>query len=270
MVKYFRFFFLIFVAWRLSFEAAAVPVPPSMKRCGQFVVEHAVSGDTLVSTGGEILALAAVKAPELWKPTDAYRSWPHAERSRSQLAAMTEGQTLELFCDGEKRTFDNQLIAHALLPGGQWLQHQLAEEGMVFVFPRATQTLGLNELYAAELAARSRKEGLWNELDLLAEAGERVQTGRFKIVTGKVVTAARVGSRLFLNFGENWRTDFTVEIPSRALRRFKRQDIDPIGFQQPLIEVRGWVTWKGGPHILLEGPGQIRVLDSGNAVLPLQ
>ncbi len=261
MVKYFRFFFLLFVTGPLSFGVTATPVPLSMERCGRFVVERAVTGDTLLSTDGKTLALAAVKAPELWRPGDAYRSWPHAERSRSELAAVTDGRSLELFCDGEKRTFDNQLIAHVLLPNGHWLQHQLVEKGMVFVFPRATQALGLNALYAAELVARSGRDGLWNELDLLAEAGEQVQTGRFKIVTGEVVAAARVGNRLFLNFGENWRTDFTVEIPSHALRRFKQQGIDPLDWQTFRVEARGWVTWKGGPHILLEGPSQIRTLN---------
>lgn len=261
MVKFFRFFFIFFMAEPFWSGVKALPVPLSMERCGQFVVEQAVSGDTLLSADGEILSLAAVKAPELWQPDDAYRSWPHAERSRSQLAELTRGQVLELFCDGETKTFDNKLIAHALLPNGHWLQHQMVEKGMVFVFPLATQVLGLNELYAAELVARSRQDGLWSDLDLLAEASEQVQTSRFKIVTGKVVAAARVGNRLFLNFGENWRTDFTVEIPSRALRRFKQRDINPIVFQDSLVEVRGWVTWKGGPHILLDGPGQIRVLN---------
>lgn len=260
MVKYFRFFFTLFVAGPLCSGVQAVPVPLSMEQCGRFVVEQAVSGDTLLSADGAILSLAAVKAPEVWQPDDAYRSWPHAERSRRQLAIVTHGQVLELFCDGESKTFDNKLIAHALLPNGHWLQHQMVEKGMAFVFPRATQKLGLNELYAAELVARSGQYGLWSELDLLTGAGEQIQTGRFKIVTGKVVAAARVGNRLFLNFGENWRTDFTVEIPSRALRRFKQQGIDPLEWQARRIEARGWVTWKGGPHILLEGPGQIRVL----------
>ena len=104
------------------------------------------------------------------------------------------------------------------------------------------------------------KLGLWSELELEITADADIPTGRLAIVTGKVLNAARSGNRIFLNFGDDWRKDFTAEIPARVIRLFKKNGIDPLELQGLTIEVRGWVTWRGGPHMLVEGPGQIRLL----------
>ena len=224
------------------------------------MVANTLSGDKLEDPSGQLLQLAAVKAPEVWPKGAPYASWPYAKQSQAILASKVTGQTLELFCSKEKLSFDGKLIAHVLLPDGQWLQHQLVREGAVFLFPRAEQSEGQEALQAAELIARSGQRGLWTELDLLAHATEKLTSGRFKIVSGTVLNAARSGNRIFLNFGHDWRQDFTLEIPRRFWRHFENAGINLLELKGQHIEARGWVTWRGGPHILLEGPGQMHLL----------
>ena len=228
--------------------------------CGVFLVDKALSGDELLAMDGSRLLLAAVKAPEVWQPNDQYRSWPHAEKSRQLLENLALGRSLSLYCEGETQTFDGRKIAHALTETGEWLQHELVTQGIVLLLPRANHQSGLDALRTAEDIARQEKRGLWSELELEATADADIPTGRLAIVTGKVLNAARSGNRIFLNFCDDWRKDFTAEIPTRVIRLFKKNNIDPLELQGFTIEVRGWVTWRGGPHMLVEGPGQIRLL----------
>lgn len=240
--------------------AHAVPVPLSLKPCGEFLVAGAMTGDELEAPEGSRLVLASVKAPELWQPTDNYQSWPHAEASRSSLQSLVEGQKLALFCEGEDETLDGKKIAHALMENGHWLQHELVIRGSVLVLPRANHLAGLNSLLAAEAIARASNTGLWSALDLERKATGEIPTGRLVIVSGQVLNAARVGNRIYLNFGENWRTDFTVELPARSVRLFEKTGINPLALEQSQVEVRGWVSWRGGPHMRIDGPGQLQTI----------
>ncbi len=67
----------------------------------------------------------------------------------------------------------------------------------------------------------------------------------------------------YMNFGEDWRKDFTLKMDWRARRLFKKLGIDPSIYEGKNIQVRGWVSWNGGPMMDLTHPEQIRLLDDG-------
>lgn len=242
--------------------ALATPLPAPLKACGTGTVDKALSGDRLTFKDGRILSLSAIKAPELWPAASPYKSWPHAEASRRQLHKIIAGTQLNLFCEGERKTLDGALVAHAALPDGRWLQHVVVEAGAAFVYPMAGHASGLEALYGAEAVAQAGKRGLWENSRLITTARDDIQAGWFHIVRGRVLSAGKARGQIYLNFGSNWRRDFTVELAPAVLRRFKKAGIDPLTFEGVAIEARGWVDWKGGPRILLESPGQIRVLGS--------
>jgi len=235
-----------------------------LEDCGTVTAQGAIGGARFTTTAGQVVKLALVKAPELWKKGDPYKSWPHAEAARDALVALTNGQAISLFCEGAKTNREGELVAHALLADGRWLQHELVESGNVFVFPRPTRRRGLEALYRAEDAARAEGRGLWayDNLKAVDALGKDVRTGWFQIVRGKVVAANQVGPTLYLNFGQDWRTDFTVEIPGSAMRHFEKAKLDPLTLEGRLVEVRGWIDFKGGPRLLLQGPGQLRLLEN--------
>ena len=237
-------------------------LPANLSHCGTVDIEQAIDGQTLTTVDGRKIKLAGVKAPELWPEGASYQSWPHAEQSRKTLNVLAAGKTLELFCDNEKSDYTGQQVAHIKLVNGEWLQHIMVAAGDLYVFPRRNNTAGIKSLYEAERIARKDNRGLWaqNQATITTVDGD-VRTGWFQIISGKVLSAKSVRKTIFLNFGENWRTDFTVEISPKVVTAFKKTAIDPLLFNGKTIEVRGWITWKGGPHIMLEGPGQIQLLE---------
>ncbi len=267
MVKVWNRSTLIFVsavsmalAAPLTLAASAMPVPATLTTCGTAKVKLVESGDTLVTTDGLYIQLALIKAPELWPEGSAYASWPHAVWARDKLERTVKGKTVGLFCEGETTSFDDRKIAHIQLPTGEWIQDILVKQGAAYVFPRSTHQSGLERLYAAEDTARGQSIGIWQTTKIVSADGEDIRTGWFQIVRGTVLNVASVGGKTFLNFGTDWRRDFTAEIPASALRAFKKAGVDASSFQSKHVEVRGWVTWKGGPHIMLEGPGQLRTV----------
>lgn len=234
----------------------------SLKHCGQVTGSHPLSGGRFVTQDGRTVKLALVKAPEYWEKGARYRSWPHAAVAKDRLLALISARQLTLFCEGQEVNRHGETVAH-VFDGDQWLQYTLVSEGHVFVFPAPTRRRGLQQLYAAEDQSRAQRLGLWayNNLTPLPVEDRRVQPGLFKIVYGTVRDAATVGPTTYLNFGDDWRTDFTVEIPAAALRQFTRAGLDPLAFGGQMLEVRGWLDFKAGPRLVVQGPGQVRLME---------
>ena len=65
---------------------------------------------------------------------------------------------------------------------------------------------------------------------------------------------------LYLNFGPDWRTDFTVRIGSDLARRLASSGLDVATLAGRRIEIRGFVLEAGGPLIELSHPEQMQVL----------
>ena len=253
---------LLFSGLFVSLQSKGSSFPSGLTSCGRVIASHAVDGATLATTNGETIILAGVKAPELWPKDAPYNSWPHAEAARAMLNSTTASQPLELFCEGERSDYTGNLIAHIKLPNEVWLQSLMVTAGNVYVFPRRNHLIGIDALYQDEQKARLEKKGVWAlNPRTLTKADGNVNTGWFHIVRGRILSANSVRKTVFLNFGTDWRTDFTAEIPPQAVTAFKRSGRDPLALEGQEVEVRGWVTWKGGPHIMLEGPGQIRTLE---------
>ena len=249
----------------LTLAASAMPIPAKVSKCGTATINSVENSAIMTAAGRNQIQLASIKMPELWPQGAAYANWRHAAWAHDQLEGHVRGKAVELFCEGETISYDDKKIAQILLPTGEWLQWLLVKQGAAFVFPRRDHLSGLEQLYAAEDDARDNGLGIWQTTKILTAdslaTNEGIRTGWFQVIRGTVLNAARVRSQIFLNFGTDWRQDFTAEIPSNAMRAFRKADMDPMTLQSKYVEVRGWVTWKGGPHIMLEGPGQIRLIN---------
>ncbi|MDX1711308.1 MAG: hypothetical protein R3316_09250 [Rhodovibrionaceae bacterium] len=72
--------------------------------------------------------------------------------------------------------------------------------------------------------------------------------------------AADVRGRVYLNYGEDWRRDFTVTLDRKTAARFRDEGIDPLAYEGRRLRVRGWVKSFNGPMIEVTHPEQIEVL----------
>src|SRR5687767_4852572 len=124
-----------------------------------------------------------------------------------------------------------------------------------------TVRLAPAEMLALEHAARAQARGLWAVAAFMPQDARalRDSTGHFRIVRGRVVRVAPTESYVYLNFGDDWRADFTVRV-RRAELDGAFAGIELAGLAGSLVEVRGVVLDAGGPLIELSHPEQLQVL----------
>lgn len=111
-----------------------------------------------------------------------------------------------------------------------------------------------------EARARAAKRGLWAHPAFAVRAADRVSfadAGTFQLVQGRVRDVAEVGGRTYLNFGPDWRTDFTVTIAEQDRKLFAEGALDAETLRGAQLRVRGYVEWLNGPMIAVTHPDEI-------------
>ena len=76
-----------------------------------------------------------------------------------------------------------------------------------------------------------------------------------------MLEVARVKGRAYLNFGTDWKTDFTLVLDEDALRLFDAEGIAPENFEGRTVRARGWLESFNGPMIEITHPEQIEVIE---------
>ena len=133
--------------------------------------------------------------------------------------------------------------------------------GFARVYSFADNRSRVPEMIAIEQEARRARRGIWalDYYKIQHAEGLRGTLDTFQIVEGRVRDVATVRGRTYLNFGADWRKDFTISISRRDRRRFKRGSIDDM--RGRLVRVRGWISWRNGPMINATHPEQIEVIE---------
>ena len=146
-------------------------------------------------------------------------------------------------------------------PAGGPLAERWVAEGQGLVSPDADAGVA-GRLLALEAEARAARRGIWQEAGWRVQPAAQVRgaVGDLVLVSGRVVAVGWGGDRLYLNFGEDRRRDFTARIARADARALTRGGIDPERLAGREVRLRGWLFYLGGPMIEIAGPAQIEVL----------
>ncbi len=239
------------------------------KKCGTADNAIVLTGDTIRLSAGDIIKLADIKTPEFWPRNNPYKSWPYAQTSKKALQKLLSQKKVSLYCDKQQSNFLGEKIRHLVLEESPslWVQEYMIQYGHAFLFPGSKSTATIKQLYLSEDQAKRNKLGLWGIGAYKVESAlntDKIRPGWFQIVRGKVYAAKKVKNKTYLNFEENWREDFTIEISGKILSTMKNQGLDTQNFAGKTIEVRGWVEWAGGPKIILSSPNRLRIISLAN------
>ena len=82
----------------------------------------------------------------------------------------------------------------------------------------------------------------------------------FQIVEGRVLKVAITRRRTYLNFGRDWKRDFTIVVEARFRRAFPERGKRLKKLEGKRVRVRGWLRWRNGPMLTATHPEQIEVL----------
>ncbi len=243
--------------------AAAGPIPAQLEPGPAATVRAVVDGDTVVLGDRSQVRLVGLQAPKLPLGRAGFPVWPLAPEAKAALESLTLGKRVRLAFGGRRSDRYRRHLAHLYLSDGTWIQGELLRRGLARVYSFADNRALVAEMLALERAARSARRGIWAHPFYRIRRVEETPNhiGSFQIVEGRVFKAAHTRRRDFLNFGMDWRSDFTISIEAGARRKFAAAGRDVAAFEGRLIRVRGWLKLRNGPMISLTHPEQIEVLD---------
>lgn len=221
-----------------------------------------IDGDTFITREGQHVRLLGINTPE--KKRDANPAEEGAyEATNYAKSLLPKGTPVTLKFDENDRDRYGRLLAHVYLNDGTWVNKKLVEEGYAHVYSFPDNRSHLDTLLAAETKARRQHKGIWQqrrwEILNAQPLPDKFKVGKFQLVKGTPIQAAKVKGVVYLNYGENWRTDFTIEIPPYAQEAFKDEGIEPLTayIDKPII-VRGHLKPVNGMLIRVTHPEQIQ------------
>ena len=258
------FLFVLTVMTAGAASEPAVPLPAGLALDAEARVVEVIDGGTVLLDDGETVRLAGIEAPRHTSGDTASATEPLAENARRTLARLVQGRRVGLARGGVPRDRYGRLRAHLVRSDdGTWIQGALLAAGLARVHSLVDDRAGVAEMLVIERRARAARLGIWSQPRYRVRAASEVDARlrSFQLVEGRVKAAAVVRGRGYLNFGDDWREDFTVSIGPRDRRRFETAGIAIEDYEGRLVRVRGWVDSFNGPMIEATHPEQIEVLE---------
>lgn len=228
------------------------------------VVQTVVDGDTVVLQDGREVRLVGIQAPKIPLGRPNFKAWPLGEEAKAALSRLSLGQEVEVRLAPSAMDRHGRVLAHLVVRGSNlWLQGEMLRAGLARVYTFPDNRVLAAEMLARERDARSDRRGIWALPFYALRTPDTVRhdIGTFQIIEGRVRDAAQVKKRIYLNFGADWRSDFTVMIDARKVDMFAQAGVDLVALKGQRVRVRGWVKSKNGPMVELDHPERLELLD---------
>lgn len=207
-----------------------------------------------------------IRLADIITPSRAGVAEPYADEAQRTLAAMLSGQLRAEEVGPEDRWGRSMARLYVESHPGILLatvQERLVAVGAARVRPETDDAGFIARLLKLEHAARNAALGLWRlaHYRIFAASDARYAIGGFNLVEGAPVAAAKRGGRIYLNFGADFRDDFTASVRTGLAKRWVEDGLDLMALAGASLRVRGYVASINGPSIDLVHPGQIEILD---------
>ena len=186
------------------------------------------------------------------------------------------GRAVELAFAGRRTDRYGRLLAHVFAErDGQraWVQGELLLRGHARAYGLPESATCLSELIQHEAVAGARASACGPSPAYAERAAYRTRElmryrGTYQLVTGRIERVASAGGRTYLNFGADWRDDFTAGVALAVLRADPAWAAAVQGMAGRMVRVRGWIERRNGPYVELTDPRQIEVLEEAERRTP--
>lgn len=258
-----RLLCLLFVVAALGGAARASAGMSSLESGGSARVTEVIDGDTVVLSDTRQVRLVGLQAPKLPLGRKNFPKWPLADEAKATLENLALERDLELRYGGQRVDRHGRILAHLYRKDGLWIQGEMLRLGFARVYTFSDNRALAKEMYALEREARAAQRSIWGHayyaVRTVGQLAAYIDT--FQLVEGRVLAVAQVKGRTYLNFGPDWRTDFTVAISAKSLKAFRATGMAPIALKDKRVRIRGWLKRENGPMIEATHPEQIEFLE---------
>jgi len=238
------------LAWA---EAPAPRLPAELEPGGSATVATVIDGDSLTLADGRTVRLVGIQAPKLPKGRPNFPEWPLAGAAQAALGEIAGGRSVTLAFGGARQDRYGRVLAHlARADDGLWIEGELLRRGLARVYTFADNRAAAPAMYALEAEARQARRGIWADpfYAVLAPEEALEHVDAFELVEGRVVEAVRVSGGVYLNFGADWHTAFTLHLRGDALKLFRAAGIDPLALKGAALRARGYIRRDRGRAVI--------------------
>jgi endonuclease YncB( thermonuclease family) len=224
------------------------------------VLKSVADGDTFFTASGEEVDLDGVLAQGSGGEKI---SASQARDAQSGLSNLLKQGAISLAFAGQEKDRYGRLKAQ-VFAGTEWVQGALTRAGLMRA---AAGENCAKELAAAEAEARTAHRGHWGDGNFAVLTLDELlgKTGTFQIVEAPVQSVATKRSRAYLNFGDDWKTDFTVTVSPDDMKRFRAAHVNLRKLKGHRVRVRGWLQSYYGPEMEIAWPSAIEDLEPKKA-----
>lgn len=228
-------------------------------------VTRIIDAETLALDDGREVRLTGALAPRARDADAQAGAWPLEEAAKASLAEITLGKRVELAFGPVREDRYGRDLAHLFVnENGRrlWVQGEMLQLGQARAYALPGVDACLATLIANEAIGRTVEAGIWTSRIYQPWTSEKpfallALRGTFQIVRGRVSGVSQTGSAGYLNFGADWKTDFTVRIPKRLMTAQPQL----AALQGRMVEVRGWIERRNGPMITITHAAALTVLE---------
>jgi endonuclease YncB( thermonuclease family) len=253
----------LFAVFLLVAQPGPPPLAAALEAGETARIESVADGDTLTLDNGTVVRLVGIQAPKLPLGRPGFKAWPLADEARAGLEALGLGRRVTLYYGGARRDRYGRALAHLYRDDGLWLQGEMLARGLARVYSFSDNRALVTEMLAQETAARARRLGIWRNPFYAVRQAEPAMIPRdgFELVEGRVRDVTTVRGRTYINFGDDWKSDFTLSVAPKVRRLFEREGYVLENLEGLTIRARGWIKSYNGPMIELTHPEQIEIID---------
>lgn len=262
---------ILFAAIPVRAEGQQQPQTCTLQAGPTRSVVRVIDAETVLLDDEEEVRLIGALAPRSPDMRPDAGPWPPEQAAITALRDLVTGRSVELATSGRARDRYGRLLAHLFLDeNGErvWVQGRLLSTGHARAYGLPESFACARELLAHERVAREARTGLWANAAYATRAaddGGKLLRYRnsYQIIEGSVVRVKAAKSRTFLDFGRDWRTDFSAGVDAKVLRANPEWAKTLDKLQGRRVEVRGWIEYRGGPYIAIEDPSQLALIEDG-------
>jgi len=248
---------------------AAAPAAASCPTSGDapLAVAAVTDGATFALADGSSVALAGVDPPR--RPLDlaADAPWPIGEAARGSLAgALAQGPVTAAWASSAPDRYGRR--RGYVFAGGQSVETMLLAAGLAEARWRPGEEACFASFAAVEDQAIAAGRGIWalpafrplaaNDPSLAAE------NGLYRLVEGRVDSVGYGSRMIFLDFGRDFRRDFTVMVPQAVAAEMAAAGQPADTLVGRFVRVRGVIEETGGAAVRLNDAAELEVVDANH------
>lgn len=257
------------VAAALAEEKAGAPPTCTLQAGPTRSVVRVLDAETVLLDDHQEVRLIGALAPRSPDLSPGAQPWRPEEGATAALRALVLGRSVSLATSGRLTDRYGRRLAHLFIEQGServWVQGEMLATGHARAYGLPGSYACMPEMLAHERVARQAGSALWGNAAYTVRSARRTRElmrrrNSYEIVVGKIAKVAVTKARTYINFGADWRQDFTAGIEGRVLRANPEWANTLASLEGRRVEVRGWIQYRNGPYIDIEDPSQIAPVD---------